>query len=344
MKLSDFKYDLPEELIAEYPADQRDESRLMVLDRKEKSIAHKKFKDLAEYLREGDVLVVNKTKVYPARIYANKSRTGAKVELLLLRELSENLWEVSVKPARKVRIGNKLEITEDVVGDVVDNTVSGGRVVRFKDVSQEELYKIIDEEGECPLPPYIDREPEKKDKERYQTVFAEERGAVAAPTAGLHFTDELLEQLDKKGVLIKDIILHIGLGTFKPVNVEDLSRHRMDSEYYELGPETAEALNKAKDENRRVVAVGTSVVRTLETVTVAGFNVAPSKGWTDEFIYPPYEFKMVDALITNFHQPESTLLMLASAFAGHEFLMESYQEAIDKEYRFFSYGDAMFIK
>jgi S-adenosylmethionine:tRNA ribosyltransferase-isomerase len=344
MKLSDFKYDLPEELIAEYPADQRDESRLMVLDRKEKSIEHKKFKDLVEYLREGDVLVVNKTKVYPARIYANKSRTGAKVELLLLRELSENLWEVSVKPARKVRIGNKLEITEDVVGDVVDNTVSGGRVVRFKDVSQEELYKIIDEEGECPLPPYIDREPEKKDKERYQTVFAEERGAVAAPTAGLHFTDELMEQLDKKGVLIKDIILHIGLGTFKPVNVEDLSRHRMDSEYYELGPETAEALNKAKDENRRVVAVGTSVVRTLETVTVAGFNVAPSKGWTDEFIYPPYEFKMVDALITNFHQPESTLLMLASAFAGHEFLMESYQEAIDKEYRFFSYGDAMFIK
>jgi len=344
MKLSNFKYDLPEGLIAEYPADQRDESRLMVLDRKEKSIEHKKFKDLVEYLREGDVLVVNKTKVYPARIYANKSRTGAKVELLLLRELSENLWEVSVKPARKVRIGNKLEITEDVVGDVVDNTVSGGRVVRFKDVSQKELYKIIDEEGECPLPPYIDREPEKKDKERYQTVFAEERGAVAAPTAGLHFTDELMKQMEKKGVLIKDIILHIGLGTFKPVNVEDLSRHRMDSEYYELGPETAEALNKAKDENRRVVAVGTSVVRTLETVTVAGFNVAPSKGWTDEFIYPPYEFKMVDALITNFHQPESTLLMLASAFAGHEFLMKSYREAIDKEYRFFSYGDAMFIK
>lgn len=344
MKLSDFKYEYPKELIAKYPSDQRDESRLMVLDREDESIEHKKFKEISEYLREGDVLVLNKTKVYPARIYANKSRTGAKVELLLLRELSENLWEVSVNPARKVRIGNKLEITDDVVGDVVDNTVSGGRVVRFKDVTQEELYEIIDKEGECPLPPYMDREPEKMDKERYQTVYAEERGAVAAPTAGLHFTQDLLEELEEKGVIIKHIILHIGLGTFKPVNVEDLSRHRMDSEYYELNPETADALNKAKDENRRVIAVGTSVVRTLETVTVAGFNVAPSRGWTDEFIYPPYDFKMVDALITNFHQPESTLLMLAAAFAGYDFLMESYQEAIEEKYRFFSYGDAMFIK
>lgn len=344
MKLSNFKYGLPKELIAKYPADRRDESQLMVLNRKEKTIQHKKFKNLVDHLHEGDVLVINKTKVYPARIYANKSRTGAKVELLLLRELSENLWEVSVNPARKVRIGNKLEITDDVVSDVVDNTVSGGRVVRFKDVTQQELYKIIDEKGECPLPPYIDREPEKEDKKRYQTVFAEERGAVAAPTAGLHFTEDIMEQLEEKGVILKDVILHIGLGTFKPVTVEDLSRHRMDSEYYELGPDTVDALNTAKDENRRVVAVGTSVVRTLETVTVAGFNVAPGKGWTDEFIYPPYEFKMVDALITNFHQPESTLLMLAAAFAGHEFLMKSYREAIKKEYRFFSYGDAMFIE
>ena len=344
MKLSEFKYEYPEELIAEYPAEKRDESNMMVVDREEQEIEHRIFKDIVDYLREGDVLVLNKTKVYPARIYAHKRRTGAEVELLLLRELSENLWEVSVNPARKVRIGNKLAITDDIICDVVDNTVSGGRVVRFKDVTQEELYDIIDERGEIPLPPYIDREPEEEDKDRYQTVYAEERGSVAAPTSGLHFTEDLLDEIEDIGVDIQKIILHIGLGTFNPVSVEDLSRHRMDSEYYEIDPEAAQTLNKAKDEDRRIIAVGTSVVRALESVKVENFDIAPDRGWTDEFIYPPYDFNMIDGLITNFHQPESTLLMLVAAFAGYDFIFECYEEAIENEYRLFSYGDAMFIK
>jgi len=344
MKLSEFKYEYPEELIAEYPAEKRDESNMMVVDREEQEIEHRIFKDIVDYLREGDVLVLNKTKVYPARIYAHKRRTGAEVELLLLRELSENLWEVSVNPARKVRIGNKLAITDDIICDVVDNTVSGGRVVRFKDVTQEELYDIIDERGEIPLPPYIDREPEEEDKDRYQTVYAEERGSVAAPTSGLHFTEDLLDEIEDIGVDIQKIILHIGLGTFNPVSVEDLSRHRMDSEYYEIDPEAAQTLNKAKDEGRRIIAVGTSVVRALESVKVENFDIAPDRGWTDEFIYPPYDFNMIDGLITNFHQPESTLLMLVAAFAGYDFIFECYEEAIENEYRLFSYGDAMFIK
>ncbi|HKK67458.1 MAG TPA: tRNA preQ1(34) S-adenosylmethionine ribosyltransferase-isomerase QueA [Bacteroidales bacterium] len=344
MRLSDFDYELPEDLIAKYPTKKRGDSRLMVLDRKEESIDHKKFTDVVDYLRKGDLLVVNKTKVYPARLQAVKDRTDAKVELFLLRELSDNLWEVMVKPARKVRIGNKLNITDDLQCDVIDNTVSGGRVVRFKDATQDEIYKAIDEMGVTPLPPYIDREPTDEDKVKYQTLFAERRGAVAAPTAGMHFSEEIIEKLKAKGVKIASIVLHISLGTFSPVTVEDLSRHRMHSEYYEVSPDVAIMINETKQRGKRVVAVGTSVVRTLETVSVSGFQITPRKGWTDKFIFPPYEFKMVDAMVTNFHQPQSTLLMLVSAFAEPDFIKKAYEQAIKEKYRFFSYGDAMLIK
>lgn len=343
MRLSDFDYNVPEELIAKYPVSKRDHSRLMVIDRKKQTITHKRFYNIIDYLNPGDLLVINETKVYPARLWAVKDRTEAKVEVFLLRELENSLWEVMVKPARKVRIGNKLTIAKGVQCDVIDNTVSGGRVVRFNNIPKETLYKLIDEVGLSPLPPYIDREPTEDDKETYQTVYAKKRGAVAAPTAGLHFTEELMQKIKDKGVKIFPIVLHIGLGTFRPVTVEDLSRHRMDSEYFEVSAETALAINDARSKGKRIIAVGTSVVRTLETVTVSGFQITPRRGWTDKFIHPPYEFKMVDALITNFHQPKSTTIMQVSAFGGHELIMRAYQEAIEKKYRFFSYGDSMFI-
>ncbi|HNZ36208.1 MAG TPA: tRNA preQ1(34) S-adenosylmethionine ribosyltransferase-isomerase QueA [Candidatus Marinimicrobia bacterium] len=343
MRLSDFDYNVPEELIAKYPVSKRDHSRLMVIDRKKQTITHKRFYNIIDYLNPGDLLVINETKVYPARLWAVKDRTEAKVEVFLLRELENSLWEVMVKPARKVRIGNKLTIAKGVQCDVIDNTVSGGRVVRFNNIPKETLYKLIDEVGLSPLPPYIDREPTEDDKETYQTVYAKKRGAVAAPTAGLHFTEELMQKIKDKGVKIFPIVLHIGLGTFRPVTVEDLSRHRMDSEYFEVSAETALAINNARSKSKRIIAVGTSVVRTLETVTVSGFQITPRRGWTDKFIHPPYEFKMVDALITNFHQPKSTTIMQVSAFGGHELIMRAYQEAIEKKYRFFSYGDSMLI-
>lgn len=343
MRLSDFDYELSEELIAKFPIEKRDHSRLMVINRKDESIQHKHFYDLPELLNPGDLLVVNETMVYPARLWAIKDRTEAKVEVFLLRELENNLWEVMVKPARKVRIGNKLTVAEGVQCDVIDNTVSGGRVVRFNDISQQDLYALIDKIGQSPLPPYIDREPMPIDKIKYQTVYAKRRGAVAAPTAGLHFTKELIDKIKEKGIKIRPVVLHIGLGTFRPVTVEDLSRHRMDSEYYEVSAETAIAINEAKAKGKRVIAVGTSVVRALETVTVSGFQVSPRKGWTDKFIHPPYDFKMVDILITNFHQPKSTLIMQVAAFANLDLILRAYKEAIKKKYRFFSYGDAMII-
>ena len=343
MRLSDFDYKLPEELVAQYPIKKRDHSRLMVINRTDGSIEHKRFYNIIDYLYPGDLLVLNETKVYPARLWAIKDRTDAVVEVFLLRELSNNLWEVMVKPARKVRIGNKLTVAEGVQCDVIDNTVSGGRVVRFKGIEQEDLYALIDKVGKSPLPPYIDRDPIPEDKIKYQTVYAKRRGAVAAPTAGLHFTEELMQKLKDKGVEIFPVVLHIGLGTFRPVTVEDLSRHRMDSEYYEVNAETANAINEAKSRKKRVIAVGTSVVRALETITVSGFQISPRKGWTDKFIYPPYEFKMVDALVTNFHQPKSTLIMQVSAFASYELIMKAYREAVKKKYHFFSYGDAMII-
>ena len=343
MKLSEFDYEYSKKQIAKFPLEKRDDSKLMVIHRDTGKYEHKHFYDIVDYLNPRDLLVLNETQVYPARLQAVKDRTDAKVELFLLRELSNNLWEVMVKPARKVRIGNKLNITKTLQCDVIDNTVSGGRVVRFKDITPEELYKIIDDIGESPLPPYIDRDPIESDKVKYQTVFANRRGAVAAPTAGLHFTHELLDKIKHKKVNICNVVLHIGLGTFRPVTVEDLSRHRMDSEFYEVTPATAIRINETKNKGKRVIAVGTSVVRALETVTLSGYHVTPRKGWTDKFIFPPYDFKMVDAMITNFHQPKSTVLMQVSAFLGHEETMRAYKEAIKKKYRFFSFGDAMLI-
>jgi S-adenosylmethionine:tRNA ribosyltransferase-isomerase len=342
-KLGDFDYPLPKKYIAQYPSNKRDQSKLMVVNREAKTIEHKKFSNITDYLRKNDLLILNNTKVFPARLFATKDRTDAKVEVFLLRELAQNLWEVMVKPARKVRIGNKLVFTPKLMCDVIDNTVSGGRVVRFESESQTELHDIIDRIGTSPLPPYITRDPEPNDKKRYQTVYATERGAVAAPTAGLHFTNGLINRLEKKGVKIEYITLHIGLGTFRPVQVEDLNRHQMDSEYFEVSTKTAMAINEARKKHRKIMAIGTSTIRALETVVVSGFMVSPKRGWTDKFIYPPYEYKMVDSMVTNFHMPKSTLMMMVSAFADINLLKKAYKEARKHDYRFLSYGDAMII-
>ena len=341
-KLADFDYPLPEKYIAQYPATRRDQSKLMIVHKETGQIEHKKFSNLPDYLSKNDLVIMNNTKVFPARLYANKDRTEAKVEVFLLRELENDLWEVMVRPARKVRIGNKLMFTKNVFCDVIDNTISGGRVVRFE-YEDEDIYNIIDRVGISPLPPYIKRESDAKDKIRYQTVFAEKRGAVAAPTAGLHFTDGLIKRIHAKGAKTAYTTLHIGLGTFRPVQVEDLNRHQMDSEYFEVSPETSLLINETKKKRRSVIAVGTSSVRSLETVAVSGFQVSPKRGWTDKFIYPPYDFKMIDGMITNFHQPKSTLLMMVSAFADRDLIMKAYREAKKKNYRFLSYGDAMLI-
>jgi len=341
-RLSDFNYPLGHKYIAEYPSLRRDRSKLLVLHRETGKIEHRKFYEITDYMRRNDLLLVNDTKVYPARLIAKKDRVDSKVEVFLLRELNRDLWEVMVKPARKVRIGNKLELAPNVFCDVIDNTVSGGRVVRFEHTGKK-LYSIIDRIGISPLPPYIKRESEKRDKIRYQTVYAEKRGAIAAPTAGLHFTKGLLDKIEQKGVKIEKITLHIGLGTFRPVKVEDLTRHQMDSEYFEVSPDAALAINTTRKKRRKVIAVGTSTVRAIETVAVSGFQVSPRRGWTDKFIYPPYKFKMIDALITNFHQPQSTLLMMVSAFADRDLILKAYKQAKNKNYRFLSYGDAMLI-
>lgn len=342
LRLTDFDYHLPKARIAQYPARRRDYSRLMVLHRDTETIEHRRFFHIVDYLKKNDLLIVNTTKVFPARLFAVKDRTDARVEVFLLRELENDLWEVLVKPARKVRIGNKLHFTQKVHCDVIDNTVSGGRVVRFE-YEGDDFYRIIDRIGHSPLPPYIKRKAQPRDKARYQTVFAEKRGAVAASTAGLHFTEGLLKKIKANGVRVAPITLHIGLGTFRPVQVEDLTRHQMDSEYFEVPAETAVAINETRSKGKRIFAVGTSTVRALETVVVSGFQVTAKRGWTDKFIYPPYKFKMTDALITNLHQPKSTLLMLVCAFADREFVFRAYREAVKKQYRFLSYGDAMLI-
>ncbi len=347
MKLSDYVYEYPKDLIAKYPAEPRDSARLMVLDRKTESIAHRTFRDLPEYFNEGDVLVVNDTKVFPARLYGNKEKTGARIEVFLLRELNpeSRLWDVIVDPARKIRIGNKLYFDNDLVAEVIDNTTSRGRTIRFVfNGTNEELYQQIDEIGQTPLPPYIKRDVESEDRGRYQTVFAERRGAVAAPTAGLHFTDCLNQQLVEKGVVFAPVTLHVGLGTFRPVEVEDLTKHRMDSESFEISPATVRAVNRAlKTGKNTVTAVGTTVVRAMETSLSASNTLKADLGWTDKFIYPPYEFRITQRLITNFHMPKSTLLMLVSAFMGYDFMMHAYEEAVKEEYRLFSFGDAMMI-
>ncbi len=348
MKLSNFQYDLPEGLLAEYPSELRDEAKLMVLNRKDDTIEHKSFKDLVDYFDEDDILVFNNTKVFPARLYGNKEKTGARIEVFLLRELNaeSRLWDVLVDPARKIRIGNKLFFGEDsgLVAEVIDNTTSRGRTLRFLyDGSYEEFRKKLNEMGETPLPKYIKRDVEASDEERYQTIYAKHEGAVAAPTAGLHFSKHLLKRLEIKGVELKELTLHVGLGTFNPVEVEDLSKHRMDSEEVFIPESTADAVNHAIDKKKRVCAVGTTVMRSMESSVSADAHLKPYEGWTNKFIFPPYEFSIANCMITNFHTPKSTLMMMTSAFAGHDLLKKAYKEAIDKGYKFYSYGDAMLI-
>lgn len=347
MKLTDFKFEIDHLNVPEKPVDPRDASKLMVLNREEKTISHKKFSDIHKYLNKGDVVIYNNTKVFPARLKGKKEKTDADIEVFLLRELQpENmLWDVLVEPARKIRIGNKLYFSDELMAEVVDNTTSRGRTIRFLfDGPNQELYRILDDIGEMPMPPYIDREPTEEDKERYQTIFAKERGAVAAPTAGMHFTEDLVKKIEKKGVEFLPVTLHIGWGTFRPVEVEDLTKHRMDSENYYISQETSDRINEAlKSKKNKVVACGSTAMRVIETSVMASGMSKPGTGWTDKFIYPPYEFKISEALITNFHRPESTLLMLGAAFAGYDFLMEAYEEAAEKDYRFFSFGDVMLI-
>ncbi len=348
MKLSDFKFDVPKKLISLYPTENRDESRLMVLNRKTGQIEHKIFKDIVEYFGDGDVFVTNDTKVFPARLYGNKEKTGAEIEVFLLRELNPELklWDVLVDPARKIRVGNKLYFGDsDLVAEVIDNTTSRGRTIRFLfDGSPEEFHKTIDSLGETPLlKEFIERKVEPEDRERYQTVFAKNVGAVAAPTAGLHFTPHLLKRLELQGVDVASITLHVGLGTFRQVDVEDLTKHKMDSENYSIPERTVGLVNKALDNKKRVVAVGTTTLKTVESSVTANGRLKESTGWTDKFIIPPYEFKIANTLITNFHLPESTLLMTTAAFGGYDLIMKAYKEAIKEKYRFFSYGDAMLI-
>ncbi len=348
MKLSEFNFDLPEELIANYPCDNRDEAKLMVIHRDTGKIEHKLFKDLINYFEEDDVMIMNNTRVFPARMYGNKEKTGAKIEVFLLRELNREslLWDVLVDPARKIRIGNKLYFGDDdsLVAEVIDNTTSRGRTLRFLfDGPYEEFKAKITELGETPLPKYIKREVEVQDEERYQTIYSKVEGAVAAPTAGLHFSRELLKRLEIKGIHFAEVTLHVGLGTFRSVEVEDLTKHKMDSEQVIISEKTAEIVNNAKRNKRRVCAIGTTSMRAIETSVSTDGYLNPYNGWTNKFIFPPYEFSIADSLVTNFHTPLSTLLMMISAFCGHELMTKAYKEAIKEKYRFYSYGDAMFI-
>lgn len=343
MKLSDFKFNLPKTSIAKYPVTPRDKAKLMVINRETEDIQSKTFSDVVDYMEKGDVLVVNETRVFQARLYGKKEKTNAKIEVFLLRELNaeECIWDVIVDPARKVRIGNKIYFNDKLWCEVIDNTTSRGRTVRFNQPGN--VFKAVDKIGQTPLPPYIKRDPEPEDKENYQTVYARVDGAVAAPTAGLHFTPKLLQKIEKKGITVVPVVLHIGLGTFRAVEVEDLTKHKMDSEYYEITSESAETINQAINGKHNVFVVGTSAARALETSTTAEGLVKAGKGWTDKFIYPFYEFKVVDKLITNFHMPESTLIMLVSAFGSTELVMKAYKKALKENFRFLSYGDAMLL-
>ena len=347
MKLSKFKFNLPEELLAEHPAKERDESRLMVVHRDTGEIEHRVFKDVLEYFDDGDVMVMNDTKVFPARMYGNKEKTGARIEVFLLRELNREsfLWDVLVDPARKIRIGNKLYFgDDDLVAEVIDNTTSRGRTLRFLfDGSYEEFKAIIEKLGETPIPKYIKREVEPDDAERYQTVYAKNEGAVAAPTAGLHFSKHLLKRLEIKGVGFGYVTLHIGLGTFRSVDVEDLTKHKMDSEEFHITEDCVQVVNAAKKKNKRICAVGTTSMRAMETPVSTEGLLKPYDGWTNKFIFPPYDFSIANCMITNFHTPESTLLMMTAAFGGYDLIMKAYQEAIKEKYRFYTYGDAMLI-
>ena len=348
MKLSQFKFNLPRDLVAEYPSEERDEARLMVVDVSKGTIEHRVFKDIIDYFDEEDVMVLNDTRVFPARLYGNKEKTGAKIEVFLLRELNREsrLWDVLVDPARKIRIGNKLYFGEDdsLVAEVIDNTTSRGRTLRFLfDDSYEEFRETLMNMGNTPLPKYIKREVEPSDEERYQTIYAANEGAVAAPTAGLHFSRELMKRLELKGIDFANLTLHVGLGTFRTVEVEDLTKHKMDSEQVIIGQECCDIVNNAKDKKKRICAVGTTSVRAMETSFSTNQHLQAYEGWTNKFIFPPHEFTLANAMITNFHIPESTLLMMVSAFGGYDLIMEAYKQAIKEKYRFYSYGDAMLI-
>ena len=350
-KLSQFNYDLPEKLIAQYPTDVRDESRLMVIHRKDGKIEHRLFKEILEYYEEGDTFVINNTKVFPARLYGRKEKTGAKIEVFLLRELNSEsrLWDVLVDPARKIRVGNKLyfsdgEDNDILVAEVVDNTTSRGRTIRFLyEGTDEEFQKELHHLGNTPLPKYINRDIEAIDRERYQTLYAKEVGAVAAPTAGLHFSRELLKRLEIKGVNFAELTLHVGLGTFRSIDVEDLSKHKMDAEYFRITDTASSMVNQAKEEKKKICAVGTTSMRGVESAVSAVGLLKPAEGWTNKFIYPPYEFSIANAMVTNLHLPKSSLLIMVCAFGGFDLVMEAYQQAIKEKYRFFSYGDAMMI-
>jgi S-adenosylmethionine:tRNA ribosyltransferase-isomerase len=350
MKLSEFSFDLPEELIAEFPQENRDEARLMVIHRSTGKIEHRLFKDIINYFGDGDVMIMNNTRVFPARMYGNKEKTGATIEVFLLRELNREslLWDVLVDPARKIRIGNKLYFGEDdsLVAEVIDNTTSRGRTLRFLfDGPYEEFKQKITELGETPIPPYIKskRDVQPDDEERYQTIYAKEEGAVAAPTAGLHFSRELMKRLELKGINFAEVTLHVGLGTFRQVEVEDLTKHKMDSEQVIIPKKAADIVNKAKLAKKKVCAIGTTSMRAIETSVSTDNLLKEFDGWTNKFIYPPYDFTIADCLVTNFHTPLSTLLMMISAFCGHDLMVQAYQEAIKEKYRFYSYGDAMLI-
>ena len=348
MKLSHFQFNLPTELLAEFPAENRDEARLMVVNRKTKTIEHKEFKDIINYFDDGDVMILNNTKVFPARMYGNKEKTGARIEVFLLRELNaeQRLWDVLVDPARKIRIGNKLYFGDDdsLVAEVIDNTTSRGRTLRFLyDGSYEEFRRKLTELGETPIPKYINREVTEEDAERYQTIYAKEEGAVAAPTAGLHFSKHLLKRLEIKGIDFAEVTLHVGLGTFNPVEVEDLSKHKMDSEELIISQKACDIVNSAKVKKKKICCIGTTSMRAIESSVSSQRTLNPFTGWTNKFIFPPYDFSIADCMVTNFHTPKSTLLMMVSAFCGHDLMKKAYEEAIKEKYRFYSYGDAMLI-
>ncbi|MBT8231843.1 MAG: tRNA preQ1(34) S-adenosylmethionine ribosyltransferase-isomerase QueA [Saprospiraceae bacterium] len=350
-KLSSFDFKLPEDLIAKYPSKERDESRLMVIHKDSGKIEHKVFKDLLEYFKEDDTMIFNNTKVFPARLFGKKEKTGAQIEVFLLRELNKEarLWDVLVDPARKIRVGNKLYFSDTegndvLVAEVVDNTTSRGRTIRFFfDGDEEEYRNVLKQLGNTPLPKYINREPEDMDFERYQTVYASRLGAVAAPTAGLHFSKSLMKRLEIKGVNLAEVTLHVGLGTFRDIEVEDLSKHKMEAEYFEITSKTAEMVNKTIKAKQRVCSVGTTSMRSIESAVSATGYLKEAEGWTNTFIYHPYEFSIANSMVTNFHLPKSSLIIMVSAFGGRELIMDAYNEAIKEKYRFFSYGDAMLI-
>ena len=348
MKLSHFQFNLPEELLAEFPSENRDESRLMVIHRKTGEIEHKMFKDIIDYFDDGDVMVLNNSKVFPARLYGNKEKTGARIEVFLLRELNaeQRLWDVLVDPARKIRIGNKLYFGDDdsLVAEVIDNTTSRGRTLRFLyDGSYEEFREKLIELGETPIPKFINREVTPEDAERYQTIYAKEEGSVAAPTAGLHFSKHLMKRLEIKGINFAEVTLHVGLGTFNPVEVEDLSKHKMDSEEMVVTQEACDIINGARAKKNKVCCIGTTSMRAMESTVSSMRTLNPYSGWTNKFIYPPYDFSLADAMVSNFHTPKSTLLMMVSAFCGQDLMKKAYEIAIKEKYNFYSYGDAMLI-